>query len=145
MQQHPADLAARWLEQAQEDMAAIPALLADGRPNLVCFLAQQAAEKALKAALVWERGDFPRIHLIRELTNELLGTGLPLDAELRARLLTLDKYYLTTRYPDVLDYALPAQSFAPAEAQSARAIAQEAIDEVRAHLVRVGALTNKQR
>jgi HEPN domain-containing protein len=142
MQRQPAELAARWLEQAESDLEA--ARDQGGRYHLVCFLAQQSAEKALKGVLVWERGDFPRIHLIRELLRELDGTKLRIDPALASQVLTLDKYYLTTRYPDVLDYASPAESFSAEEAEHATAITAKLLAVVRAHLTSAGAIVAKR-
>jgi HEPN domain-containing protein len=38
-----------WVRQAQEDILAVQTNLQGGRYNWACFIAQQAAEKALKA------------------------------------------------------------------------------------------------
>lgn len=43
--------AERWLAQARRDLDDARYVAAGGRWNLACFLAQQAAEKALKAYL----------------------------------------------------------------------------------------------
>ena len=50
----------RWLRFATEDLKVAQNLLAsnESAPRHICFLAQQAAEKALKAALVLEEMDF---------------------------------------------------------------------------------------
>lgn len=67
------DEAHRWLRFATEDINAAQCSLAtDGAPpRHACFHAQQAAEKALKAALVLERIDFPRQHDLDALRNLL--------------------------------------------------------------------------
>jgi hypothetical protein len=134
MQRHPAELASRWLEQCDSNLSAARELMQLERYHLACFLAQQAAEMSLKAALVWFRGDYPRVHLIRTLIEEL-GTGewtLPADVARRAR--TLDKFYTTTRYPDALDYASPAEAFTDGEASEAVAIADDVAKHVHAVL-----------
>src|SRR5690606_41165325 len=63
----------RWLDYALSDLAAAKTLLAnpDHYPRQVCYLAQQAAEKALKAALVREQVDFPFSHDLDRLRNLL--------------------------------------------------------------------------
>ena len=45
----------QWLAYTLSDLAAAKGLLAnpDHYPRQVCYLSQQAAEKALKAALLW--------------------------------------------------------------------------------------------
>lgn len=67
------DEARRWLRFATEDLDVAQRLLAaDGTPpRHACSLAQQAAEKALKAALVLEGIDFPFRHDLDALRNLL--------------------------------------------------------------------------
>lgn len=133
MQRDPAELAYRWYDQAAADLDAGQRTAESGIAYLACFLAQQSAEKALKALLYWTKGDRPRIHLIETLLSELAPEHAP-SAELRADARSLDKYYTTTRYPDVLDYALPATSFVRREADAALAIARDVLAFVEAHL-----------
>ena len=70
------DEARRWLRFAREDLGVAQRLLAtDETPSRhVCFLSQQAAEKALKAALVLEGIDFPYRHDLDALRNLLPDT-----------------------------------------------------------------------
>ncbi len=75
-----ADLAAevrRWIRFAREDLEAAEALLAAGefRPRHVCWLAQQAAEKALKGALASQQIPFPFRHDLDALRNLLPAVG----------------------------------------------------------------------
>ncbi len=76
--------ACRWLRFAREDISAAERLLADGSfvPRHVCWLAQQSAEKTLKAALVLDGIDFPFRHDLDALRN-LLGEGGQWDASIR--------------------------------------------------------------
>jgi HEPN domain-containing protein len=61
----------RWLQYAREDLRAAEAMLGQEEmlPRHVCWLAQQAAEKSLKAVLVFVQVDFPRRHDLDELRN----------------------------------------------------------------------------
>ncbi len=59
MQRHPIDLATSWLEQAKRDLDSGRYLFDGSRFDAACFASQQAAEKALKAVLVWLAGDGP--------------------------------------------------------------------------------------
>ena len=65
--------AQRWLQFSAEDLDVAQRLLADrlSAPRHVCWLSQQAAEKALKAALVLEEIDFPYTHDLNALRNLL--------------------------------------------------------------------------
>jgi HEPN domain-containing protein len=69
----------RWIRFAREDLEADEALLATENfvPRHVCWLAQQAAEKVLKGALVSEGVDFPFRHDLDALRNLLPGAATP--------------------------------------------------------------------
>ena len=89
----------RWLRYAQEDLVA--AEMAVGNRAMAarhaCFLAQQAAEKALKAIFVFLRVDFPWRHDL-----EALRTLIPDDWALKADLpdlATLTEWAVEARYP----------------------------------------------
>ncbi len=107
-----------------------------------CFFAEQSVSKALKGVLCGERDEHPQVHHIDTLLDECARVQ-PVPDDLDAAARTLDKYYTTTRYPDVLDYALPAASFSAQEADAALAIAQRVIAYARERL-RQGASTNPQ-
>ena len=62
------ELAREWLAKADVDLSAARALLATAAHfDAVAFHAQQAAEKALKAFLVWHQVEFPKTHDIKRL------------------------------------------------------------------------------
>lgn len=65
--------------------------------------------------------------MIATLLDELATAGDDVPESLDADLRTLDKYYTTTRYPDTLDYALPAASFSPREADESLGIASSVV------------------
>ena len=54
----------RWLRYATEDLVEAEAMVRRPQyvPRHACFFAQQAAEKALKAVLVFLQIDIPRLH-----------------------------------------------------------------------------------
>jgi HEPN domain-containing protein len=96
----------RWRERAREDLT-MARLAYDARIlNQVCFHAQQAVEKWLKAVVV-DRGEpAPRTHKIADLLALDELNAIP--AELRLRLVRLDRFYIPTRYPDALPGSLAA-------------------------------------
>jgi len=55
------DLVRGWLEKARRDLATAQSQLRVAEPpaDIICFHAQQAAEKYLKAYLVWRGIEFP--------------------------------------------------------------------------------------
>jgi HEPN domain-containing protein len=95
-----------WLRFAQDDLKAARALLDEELYHVVCFHAQQATEKAVKAFLAFSQGTIPREHrlatlLERAVRAKLTGQGLDRACKI------LDQYYLPTRYPDAIAGSLP--------------------------------------
>lgn len=67
-----------WLDRARGDYRACDALIAAGLPAEALFHAQQCAEKAMKALLVWHQIPFKKTHDLDELKQALIrgpGTG----------------------------------------------------------------------
>jgi len=58
----------RWLAYAQQDMDVASELAAAGKgyTHAICYHAQQAAEKAIKAGLIFAQIDFPFVHDLRD-------------------------------------------------------------------------------
>lgn len=87
-----------WMEYAKADLALASVPLPQGaRYEQLCFHAQQAAEKALKAVLVHRGVEFPRTHSIAALLD-LLPEDMPGPSELR-KAAALTGYASFLRYP----------------------------------------------
>ena len=89
-----------WLDHASSDLAIGRLALgrAGVRQEMVCFHAQQAAEKAVKAVLVARQIPFPFTHDLDLLVARLTQSGLPLTGALDdAGRLT--PYAVEARYP----------------------------------------------
>jgi len=91
--------AKRWLVYAREDMQTAQVILE--HPTIayrhVCGLSQQAAEKALKATLIFLRVEFPRTHDL-----DVLLKLIPSDwsvKQLIPDLATLTEWAVESRYP----------------------------------------------
>lgn len=89
----------RWLEFADGDLRSAQAHLehSDLPPRVACFLSQQAAEKAIKAALVWLEADFPKSHDIEELVA-MLPSGWKIKSHILS-LAWLSEWAVEGRYP----------------------------------------------
>ncbi len=88
-----------WIIRASEDIDAAEALLEAGGPwNPICFHAQQAAEKYLKAFLAFHNKNIGKIHQLDSLASDCEA----IDKEfitLREDAIHLTHFYISTRYP----------------------------------------------
>ena len=123
--------ASRWLRQAEYDLKEAEKCLSGKSFSYACFFAEQAAQKSLKGYLIAQGARFVNIHAIGELLKEAakndskFSTLIPSGQK-------LDRYYLSSRYPDALpDPAIPAESYGEDEAQEAVDIAKKIFAEVR--------------
>ena len=110
----------RWLRFAREDLQAAEKLIAEEAfvPRHVCWLAQQAAEKALKAALTFEQIPFPFRHDLDALRN-LLPEGWEVKQQ-QPDLAELTEWAVEARYPG--DWPDATVDEARRAAQQARAV-----------------------
>lgn len=68
----------------------------------LCFDAQQAAEKAIKAVLIAVDAPFPPIHDLTRLLTLLEQAGVPISTEVE-QAARLTRFAVTTRYPGVTE------------------------------------------
>ena len=110
----------RWLRYAREDLMAAEAMFGQQSvaPRHICWLAQQGAEKALKAGLVFLQIDFPRRHDLDAIRN-LFPTGWWVK-EAYPDLSELTEWAVEARYPGEWPEATEAD--ADAALQQARGI-----------------------
>lgn len=97
---HPPDDPREWLNRAKSNLATARA--AKGVEGVyfedVCFNAQQAAEKAIKAVLLSRHVDFPWVHDLAELLTLVRDSVGPLPREV-ADAVELTDYAVAGRYP----------------------------------------------
>ncbi len=101
MRDDPKAEGSRWLEQAREDLKWAEMLAREGGFHVACFLAQQVAEKALKAYLYGAGEAVVLGHSVERLSL----AAAERDAAFRDRVpswAVLDGYYVPTRYPNSL-------------------------------------------
>lgn len=109
--------AARWLRQAEADLAGARVSTRGGRYEWACFQCQQAAEKALKAFLYNQGRTSILTHSLRELLREAQQLQ-PALSTLEKAAAYLDQFYLSARYPNTLAGELiPAEYYEKKEAQ----------------------------
>ena len=120
----------RWLKQAENDIEFARLGLREGFFSQVCFLAQQSAEKAVKAIgyMLGERTVLG--HSVAVLTNRYAERVQEL-ADLRADAGVLDQYYIPTRYPNGLPGGYPFMAFSREQANSAVGAAERFVELAR--------------
>ncbi len=119
----------RWLEQAQIDLGWAEHLNAEGAYYLVCFLAQQAAEKSLKAFLYAQGEEMVIGHSVRRLCQNAAEYDVEFQHNLTDWAL-LDSYYIPTRYPNGLPDDIPARVYNQGAANTALTLAEAVIAQV---------------
>ena len=99
-----------WLAHAESDLnlARLGKDRDDVLPEQVCFHAQQAAEKGLKAVLLHRKIEFPFIHDIEALLEIMTQSGLVVPPDVTdAGALT--PYAVEARYPGYEEEITPSQ------------------------------------
>jgi len=121
----------RWLRFAHDDQRGAEALLerSDVPPRLACFLAQQAAEKSIKAALIFLQTEFPFRHDL-DLLRDLLPDDWALK-ETPTGLSALSAWAARGRYPGDLPEA--TREDAKAAIEKARKVYETALDDLEEH------------
>ena len=118
-----------WLDQAKDDFRWGTASAESGFYSQCCFIAQQVAEKALKA-LAYHRGAaIVRGHSVLMVCRELEINGALEEAAQR-----LDQYYIPTRYPDAQPFGAPFRFFTFAQASEALQLATLFVEKAESEL-----------
>lgn len=107
--------ALRWLETAKEELEAAEHLFTGNFFAKTCFHCQQSAEMAVKSIWIIEEQD-PWGHSILKLLTELSHRKVDFPEEILESASILDKFYISTRYPDGLPDLTPGQSYRKSEA-----------------------------
>lgn len=112
-----------WINQAQRDLAAASHQRSGGFHEWAAFMAQQAAEKAIKA--VYQRlGGDAWGHSCHQLLVGLREKGIVATAmEDRARF--LDRCYVPARYPNGWQAGIPGDMYGERDADEAIGAAAE--------------------
>ena len=96
----PADDPREWLNRARSNLALARNRAPDVYLEDLCFEAQQAAEKALKAVLIGRGVEFPYVHDLARLLSLLEEEGEAIPTAVR-KAGKLTPYALITRYPGI--------------------------------------------
>ena len=123
----------RWLEQAEADRRGAQLLFAGESYHLACFVAQQVAEKALKAFLYAQGEEVVIGHSVEALSRWAAEYDVDFTA-LREAVAPLDGYYIPTRYPNGLPESIPARVYTRRAAEETLRMADQVLAVVRQKL-----------
>ena len=125
--------AARWLTQADHDLADAAFVAGAGRHALACFLCHQAAEKAVTAYLLARGAERVWGHALADLCEDAMALDPSFDF-IKSVAGLLDKHYLGARYPSTLPGGVPAEAYDGHDAARALEIARDVLEFVRSRL-----------
>jgi HEPN domain-containing protein len=120
----------RWRSAADRAAGASSAQAAAGYFEWACFLAEQAAQLAVKALLhgVGAGGWGHDLSALVAAAGDAVGPAWPDDIGTPAE--RLARFYLPTRYPDAVPGGIPGDRFTSADAASAEADCRELLKAV---------------
>lgn len=104
----PPDDPREWLNRARSNLARARAQMPGVYLEDLCFDAQQAAEKAIKAVLIKRKTEFPYVHDLAELLSivEASGEAIPQPVRRAGR---LTRFAIAHRYPGVIEPVTPQE------------------------------------
>ncbi|MCS6826408.1 MAG: HEPN domain-containing protein [Caldilinea sp.] len=123
----------RWLEQAEADRHGAQLLLDGTSYHLACFVAQQIAEKVIKAFLYAQGEELVTGHSVEALCRWAAEFDIDFE-QLRQEIAPPDGYYIPTRYPNGLPDSIPARLYTRRAAEESLGLADLALQIVRAEL-----------
>ena len=108
----PPDDPREWINRARSDLTQAKNEVPGVYLENLCFNAQQAAEKSIKAVMIARNIEFPYVHDLDHLLSLLEDEGEVIPAPIR-QASKLTKYATITRYPGDIE-PVTAQEYAEA-------------------------------
>ncbi|MGB9773379.1 MAG: HEPN domain-containing protein [Bacteroidota bacterium] len=123
--------ALRWLDQAEHNLKVAESNLQQKFYSDVCFMAEQTAQVALKAFVIYHKKRLIWEHSIQQLAQ--ICTQYDNDfTEFIEMGMILDRYYIPTRYPDALATpAVPYKTYREKDALEAIEFARKIVMKVK--------------
>lgn len=123
--------ALRWFDQAVHDFEVAKSNFNAGFYSDACFMCEQAAQKALKAYIIYQGRRYVWERSIQELARFSMEYEKEFEKIIEAGMI-LDRYYITTRYPNALaPPATPYKSYTEKDASEAKSLAEKIVEMVR--------------
>ena len=100
LERFPPDDPREWINRARSNLAIAKNRIPGAYLEDLCFEAQQAAEKAIKALLIAAGIEFPYVHDLDRLLTLIKSAGQQVPDEIH-RAEELTRYATTARYPGI--------------------------------------------
>jgi len=121
----------RWLDQAEHNLEVAKNNFKSLFYSDACFMAEQTAQVALKAFIIYHRKRYISEHSIQELAKISSGYDKRFEDLIEAGKI-IDRYYIPTRYPDALAKpAVPYKTYMEKDAQEAICLVEKIIKLVK--------------
>lgn len=121
-----------WLRQAERDLELARSGAREGFYEHTCFLAQQAAEKAVKGVCQASKAEAWG-HMISRLLRDLAPTVQTPDDIMDAAK-SLDQHYILSRYPNGFESGIPGDYYTAQDAEGATTRAERIIAFCKQHI-----------
>jgi HEPN domain-containing protein len=135
--------ALRWFIQSENDLEFVRWLNKEKKfSDKGCFVAQQSAEKAMKACLYTQGERLVIGHSLFDFC-EKIKTNISGFSEIINECRRLDRYYIPTRYPNGLPGGIPFQYFTEEDIRNALNDTEKVVNFCRKFLQKKGVLKDK--
>jgi len=121
----------RWINFANENLMMAELAFKEELFNQVCFHSQQCVEKLLKGYIAFKGDIYPQSHKLVDILSLILES--PFD-DLRDEIIILDRFYIPTRYPDVLPGSFPEGLPSKMDAEEAIQVARLVNERIKREL-----------
>jgi len=121
----------RWINFANEDLMMAELAFKEELFNQVCFHSQQCVEKLLKGYIAFRGDIYPQSHKLVDILSLILESSFD---DLRDEIILLDRFYISTRYPDALPGSLPEGLPSKADAEEAIQVARLVSERIKREL-----------
>lgn len=116
----PPDSPDEWINRARSNLIQAKSVQPGVYLEDLCFNAQQAVEKALKALLIYRNVRFPYVHDLAELVHILEDNNERLPDEIKEAVKLTD-YAVVVRYPGITEPVTPDE-YSEAVAMASKAV-----------------------
>ena len=117
-----------WVKLAHNDLALAQLANDNGFLAQACYYASQAAEQALKGALLELGVEPPHTHVLNDLVQRLSQEGVEVSAIEALPLRGLSRMAIQSRYP--MDATPPSELFDRVDAEQAIQTAQQVLSQI---------------